>query len=98
LDEKIDVYSMGNNIYALLTGLWIFYDNENDQEVQKMVIDGKRAYIHPQWNLRSYIEGELVEVMKKCWEHDPKKRIDIFTVVRLLREILNKSKEQNKYQ
>ena len=97
LDEKIDVYSMGNNIYALLTGLWIFYDNDNDEEVQQMLIDGERAFIHPQWNLRSYIEGELVDIMKKCWEHDRKKRIDIFTVVRLLREVLKKSNERIKH-
>lgn len=34
LDEKIDVWSFGNNIYALLTGLWVFYENEDDAVVQ----------------------------------------------------------------
>jgi len=34
LDEKTDVFSMGNNIYALLTGLWTFYEEENDDVVQ----------------------------------------------------------------
>lgn len=34
LDEKIDVYSFGNNIYGLLTGLWVFYDTDDDEAVQ----------------------------------------------------------------
>ena len=34
LNEKIDIFSFGNNIYGLLTGLWVFYDNEDDEVVQ----------------------------------------------------------------
>jgi len=34
LDEKIDIYSFGNNIYGLLTGLWVFYENDDDKVVQ----------------------------------------------------------------
>ena len=34
LNEQIDVFSFGNNIYALLTGLWVFYENEDDGVVQ----------------------------------------------------------------
>ena len=34
LDEKIDVWSFGNNIYGLLTGLWVFYEDEDDGVVQ----------------------------------------------------------------
>jgi hypothetical protein len=87
LDEKIDVFSFGNNIYALLTGLWNFYDNDNDDEVQQLVIDGKRAFVDPRWKERSVIESKLVDVMEQCWEHDPEKRIDIFTVIQLLQKI-----------
>jgi hypothetical protein len=87
LDEKIDIYSFGNNIYALLTGLWVFYDNTNDDEVQKLVVDGKRAQLDPRWKQRSFIENNLVELMEQCWEHDPKKRPDIFTVIQQLRDI-----------
>jgi len=34
LNEKIDIFSLGNNFYALLTGLWPFYENEDDGVVQ----------------------------------------------------------------
>jgi serine/threonine protein kinase len=91
LNEKIDVFSFGNNIYALLTGLWTFFDNDNDDEVQHMIIDGKRAFVDPRWKEKSSIESNLVDVMEKCWEHDPEKRIDIFTVIQLLRNISKES-------
>jgi serine/threonine protein kinase len=37
LNEKVDVFSLGNNMYSLLTGLWPFYDEEDDQEVKVSV-------------------------------------------------------------
>lgn len=87
LNEQIDVFSFGNNIFGLLTGLWVFYDVDDDGVVQRKVIGGTRAYIDPRWKKRSYIESKLVEVMEKCWIPDVDKRIDIFGAVRELREI-----------
>ena len=34
LDEQIDVFSFGNNLYALLTGLWVYYENRDDGVAQ----------------------------------------------------------------
>jgi hypothetical protein len=34
--------------------------------------------------------------MERCWEYEPEERIDIFKVVRLLRDILAKSKRYMK--
>ena len=87
MNEAIDVFSFGNNIYALLTGLWVFYDTDDDESVKKKVIGGTRALIDPRWKKRSFIEAKLVEVMEQCWIHDTEKRIDIFQVVQKLREI-----------
>ena len=76
-----------------MTGLWVFYDTDDDSVVQKKVINGTRAYIDPRWRTRSYIETKLVDVMEQCWavnndnKHSTKKRIDIFQVVKLLRDI-----------
>jgi serine/threonine protein kinase len=49
LNEKIDVWSLGNNIYALLTGLWIFYDEADDtyDGIQKKLKGGVTSYIDP---------------------------------------------------
>ena len=69
----------------------MFYDTDDDSVVQKKVINGTRAYIDPRWRTRSYIETKLVDVMEQCWagvvDDNNKKRIDIFQVVKLLRDI-----------
>jgi hypothetical protein len=54
---------------------------------QKKVIDGKTAFIDPRYRERSFIERNLVEIMEKCWVYEPEDRIDIFEVIRLLREV-----------
>ena len=87
LNEQIDVFSFGNNIYGLLTGLWVFYDVDDDGEVHKKLIDGTRAYIDPRWKERSYIEVKLMELTEKCWIEDVDERIDIFGAVKELRAI-----------
>lgn len=86
LDEKIDVYSYGNMVYGILTGLWTFYEDEDDSVVQSKVINGKRAYVDPRYKTNSYGEMALVEIMERCWVHDPKDRADIFEVVKFLRK------------
>ena len=86
LDEKIDVYSMGNNIYGLLTGLWVFYENEDDGVVQTKIIDGDLPYIDERYRTRSYIEGKLVEIMERCWIYNTEDRVDIFQVIEFLRD------------
>jgi serine/threonine protein kinase len=90
LNEKIDVFSFGNNIYSLLTGLWVFYEIDDYTSVQKELIKGELAYVDPRWKERTFIETKLVELMEKCWVYDPKERIDIFETVKQLREIKKK--------
>lgn len=100
LDEKIDVFSFGNNIYAMLTGLWGFYDISDDQVTQEKLTDGDLPYIDPRWKERSYIERRLVELMEKCWIFDPDERVDIFFAVEFLKETVreyNKLKTHNSY-
>jgi serine/threonine protein kinase len=96
LSEKIDVYSFGNLVYELLTGLWVFYENSDDEVVQDNVIVGKRAFIDDRYRHRSYIEGKLIELIEKCWIEDPRKRIDIFEAVRFLRTTLEENNKQGR--
>lgn len=89
-NEAMDTYSMGNNIYSLLTGLWPFYNFSEDDEakVQGLMIDQKlRPLVDPRYRSRSLIESELVAIMEECWEWEPDRRISIFEVVRRLREL-----------
>lgn len=82
-------------MYAMLTGLWGFYDIEDDEETQEVLIDGKLPYIDPRWKERSYIERRLVELMEKCWIYNPDDRIDIFYAVEFLRETVREHQRLN---
>lgn len=88
LNEQIDTFSFGNNIYALLTGLWNFYDIDDDATVHEKLIDGELAYIDPRYKRRSYEESKLVELMQKCWAYEPDERISIFDAVQFLRQAI----------
>jgi hypothetical protein len=94
LDEQIDTFSFCNNIYALIVGLWNFYDTDDDSVVQEKVIDGNTAYVDPRWKGRSYEEHKLVELLPKCWATDPDERISIFDAVDYLRKAV-KEKPSN---
>eukprot|EP00986_Skeletonema_menzelii_P014719 scaffold10060_cov141-Skeletonema_menzelii.AAC.10 len=96
LDEKIDVFSFCNNIYALITGLWNFYDTEDDEVVHEKLIGGNLAFVDPRWKDQSYEEGKLVELLPKCWAYDPDERISIFDAVKFLRQAVeDKPKHSN---
>ena len=86
LNEKIDVWSLGNNLYSLLTGLYPFPRAKKSDEVRALLKKGYSTFIDPRWHNSSFAEGKLAEVIAQCHVHDPNKRMDIFTLVQLLRE------------
>jgi serine/threonine protein kinase len=94
LNEKIDVWSLGVNVYALLTGLRPFYDADDTETVQAKIIDGETPPIDPRYRGRSYAEGKLVEIIELCWEYDPDKRIDMFQVANFLREAVTENERR----
>ena len=88
MNEQIDVYTYGNSIYALLTGMWVFYDIVNDDDVPvSLVLNGTRPFVDPRWRTHGFIESKLVEVMEQCWTYNADERISIFEVVRQLRQV-----------
>jgi serine/threonine protein kinase len=92
LDESIDIWSYGNNLYAVLTGLNPFYDLLHTNEVRKAVKDGKTAYIDPRWSNHSYPEKMIAEVIPKCWEYKPEDRMTIFELVTYFRDAMKEYK------
>ncbi len=92
LDEKIDVWSFGNNVYSLLTGLYVFYDVFGEDEykvIKKKILNGEKTVIDPVYQTRSYIEQSLVEIIEKCWTFDPNERPSIFEIIDDLKKIQN---------
>lgn len=88
LDEKVDVFSLGNNIYGLLTGLQVFYDEHETEKVQDRVRHGEKAYIDPRFTEKSLAEAKLVEIITRCHQYHPADRPSIFEVVTFLTDAL----------
>jgi len=100
IGEQADTYSMGNNIYCLLTGLWPFYDEtpyHSSEEIRGMIVDGKRPYVDKRWNERSYAESRLVDIMKQSWEPLPHNRISIFRMVELLKDAIAENDRRRRH-
>ena len=89
LDEKVDVFSLGNNMYSILTGLWVFYDEWDTAKVMERVKKGDKAYIDPRFKGKSLAEAKLAEIIARCHEYNPSDRPSIFEIVAFLREALN---------
>jgi serine/threonine protein kinase len=82
--EKVDIYSFGNILYMLLTSMWPFLE-ETEEEAQEQVKQGLRPSIpEDTWNSTNPIVNDLKEVMFKCHEHDPTKRATAREVETLL--------------
>lgn len=89
LNEKVDIFSLGNNFYTLLTGESPFYDTYTYDEVEKKVTDpeGKeKPFIDPRFQNSSVAEKALANVIPRMWIYEPDDRIDAFEIIKLLRE------------
>lgn len=94
LDEKIDTFSFGNNLYAVLTGLSPFYDTPHTKDVQEKVKAGEKPFFDSRWRNRSFAERKIVELLERCFEFDPEERIDMFEVVKFLREAVAENSQR----
>ena len=76
-------------MYGLLTGLLVFYTEEDDKVLQHRIMDGDKAFIDPRYRTRN---SKLVDIIQRCWEYDPDLRPDIFEIVKYLREAIEQQK------
>jgi serine/threonine protein kinase len=92
LDEKIDIFSLGNNLFSILTGLVPFYSASGFQETQRLVVQGAKPYLDPRWKERSFAERTIVELIRRCHAFDPKDRIEVGAAVQFLRDAIQTNK------
>ena len=88
LDEQIDVYSYGNNLYAILTGLLVYYDYNDDHEMQDLIKHGKTSYIDERYRTRNFGDAFLTRLIEICWFYRPEDRPTIFDVIELLQQAI----------
>jgi len=95
LDEKIDIFSLGNSFYGLLTGLWPHYYDDNEAS-QRKVMRGIMPYIDKRWKDNSFAEGQLVRAIEMCHHREPDDRADIFSLVDFLREAVDENRRRER--
>lgn len=78
-------------MYSLLTGLWVFYDEQKTSTVQKRVKKGEMAYIDPRYKERSVEEAKLAEAIHWCHQFLPEDRPSIFQLVEFLRKAVEEA-------
>lgn len=72
--EMVDIYSMGNVFYALLTRLWPF-EEEETKEAQKLVKAGNRPPMEKHiTNSTDPADKALLAVLNMSWKQKPEER------------------------
>ncbi|PKY58339.1 kinase-like protein, partial [Rhizophagus irregularis] len=78
---KSDIYSIAMLMWEISSGQPPFNNYEHDYDLAMNIVNGIRPKIVPGTPL------EYKNLMKQCWDADPSKRPDIFTLVNKTREI-----------
>ena len=91
LTEKIDIYSLGNVFYSILTGLLVNRDYTLSA-AHSRIKRGIPEEIDVQFfESRSPAEQALVKVIQWCWTFDEEERPSIFEAVAFLEDEVKKN-------
>mmetsp|Transcript_24130 Transcript_24130/g.49774 ORF Transcript_24130/g.49774 Transcript_24130/m.49774 type:complete len:290 (+) Transcript_24130:123-992(+) len=95
VNESMDIFTLGNCFYQLLTGLWQYYDVD-DSDARAKLVKGEMPYIDKRYRTRSYAEGKLVKAIEMCHKREPEDRADIFAIVKHLRAAVKRIKKMER--
>mmetsp|Transcript_21549 Transcript_21549/g.46870 ORF Transcript_21549/g.46870 Transcript_21549/m.46870 type:complete len:624 (+) Transcript_21549:183-2054(+) len=91
LTEKIDVYSLGNVFYTILTGLLV-NRKYNTPKAHWRITHGKTEEFDVDYFVsRSPAEMALVEVIQWCWTFKVEERPSVFQIVEYLEDEIKKN-------
>jgi len=86
----VDVYSLGNTIYTVLTGKYPFRGIE-DKKARAMIMDGKRPSIPDDiLNSKDPCVEVLIKAIRLCHKQEPEERPAAREIADMLEDALNK--------
>lgn len=90
---QIDIYSLGNIFYILLTDQWpwdeVGSSSESERTTKKQIIHGERPKISDEIAKSSHpVDQVLLQAMTMCQKQDPSERATAAQVATLLQETL----------
>ncbi|KAL7487597.1 hypothetical protein ACHAW6_013180 [Cyclotella cf. meneghiniana] len=89
-NEMVDIYSMGNIFYAIISGDMPF-ENDKEKEAQKKIKNGQRPIIPEAISKSDDIAIKtIVSAVERCWKHDPKERPSASTIRDELKRVMDK--------
>lgn len=89
-DDKTDIYNYASMVYTILTGLWVHSGHDEDT-VRENLINGQMPFYDDRFARKSYGEATLVSILDQAWKDDPDERPDIFWMINLLEEAIEKN-------
>jgi serine/threonine protein kinase len=86
----IDIYSLGNIFYSLLTESWPF-ENLKEDEAQNRISEGKRPNLEfdVMKNSTDRVSIVMKEAIRICWAQEPTTRPSAMELVHFLQSELN---------
>lgn len=73
--EKVDVYSLGNVLFAILTKQWPFEEVEDDKKARRRIKNGERPAIpDPIRNSTDPFDKAMLHAIEMCWIQNPVER------------------------
>ncbi len=86
----VDIYSMGNIFYAIISGNMPF-EGQKESKAQKKVLDGVRPKIPDEVKQSDDIAIQtLVSIIKKCWSKKPIDRPSAALIRDELKELMDR--------
>lgn len=92
LNEKIDVFSLGNALYSLLTGKMV-WENVKKKERDSRIIGGDTMHIPDYYEAVPSLSA-LAGVIRACWTYSSEYRPSIFEVVNSLEEAVESQRRR----
>ena len=87
--EKVDVYSLGNIFYGILTGEWPFHHESSEKKAQKRLIAGERPSIADKHrNSSDPFDQAMIKAIEMCWIQKPEERANARQVQKFIKEVL----------